>query len=373
MTDQPSPSSSSPPLSETIPGGTRRFILPGIFVLVLFGVLFYRMPRKQATTHSVWHVQGRIFGTTYNIKVIHKTKLPKGLHMRLKAALQRVDEQMSTYNKKSELSRFNAFKQTTPFKVSAALVQVVSKAHEITKMTGGAFDVTIGPVINAWGFGPKKRIKPPAQDVLDKAKQRVGAAKLTYDNNTHTLRKTRADLYVDLSAIAKGYGVDVVGRELERAGFRDYMVEIGGEVRARGKNPRGIAWRIGIEKPGQGQQQIHTVVPLHNMSMATSGNYRNYITVQGKRISHIIDARTANPITHDLASVSVFHKDCTTADALATALFVLGAKEGLALAETHKLAVAFLVPKGKGFVMRASKTFQALTSPQHKKPATRKP
>lgn len=374
MADSPTPP--SVPLSEAYPGGLRRFALPGLFVIALFIALVYRTPAGPARQMVAF--KGRIFGTTYAVKVVvgrkrHKKLDQKALQQKVHKALQAVDGQMSTYNKASELSRFNKSKSTKPIKISKALAKVLQEAQRINKLSGGAFDVTIGPVINAWGFGPNKRIKPPGKEVLAKAKEKVGANKLTLDPQTPTLQKSTPDLYVDLSAIAKGYGVDVIGMTLEAEGFGDYMVEIGGEVRARGLNLLKVPWRIGVETPTSSpQRRIHQVVSLRNTSMATSGNYRNYIMVNGKRISHIIDARTSQPVSHQVASVTVLHPDCMSADALATTFFVLGPKEGIALAQKHQLAILYLVPKGNTFISIASKAFKEMTSPKaHQPPATR--
>lgn len=362
MSESPSPSSPSR-LDEIFPGGVRRYIVPGIFVLLCFVMLFYRRP-KQTTKPASWLLRGRIFGTTWMVKTLlpPKTKhTRKTLQAVLQKALNKVDWQMSTYKKKSELSLFNASTSTSPVKASSALLKVVAASQKVTALSKGGFDVTIGPIVNAWGFGPSKRLKPPKKDVLDTAKKRVGSSKLILDAKAGTLRKTIPSLYVDLSAIAKGYGVDVLAETLAKSGFSNYMVEIGGEVRARGKNDRGIAWRIGVEKPTGGLgQQVQLVIPLRDAAMATSGNYRNYILVNGRRVSHLIDARSASPVAHNLSSVTVVHKHCMMADALATALFVLGPDEGLKLATQKKWAVLFLVPEGKTFVRKASPAFQAL-------------
>lgn len=359
-----------PSSSESIPGGYGRFLLPGFLVLSLFVVLWWRRPTPQPSRPLTlsWILPGRIFGTTYTIKVLPhspSTQTQEALHQEIKGKLAQIDLQMSTYNKKSELSRFNVFREATPFSVSPELVAVVAEAQRVSRLTGGAFDVTIGPVVNAWGFGPKKRSQPPSQEELARARQAVGYRHLFFQTSPPALQKKLPHLYVDLSAIAKGYAVDAVALLVEKHRYTNYMVEIGGEVRARGTNPQGQPWRIGIEKPTtQAQQDIELVVPLHNTAMATSGNYRNFVMVQGKLVPHIIDARTSIPVTHGLASVTVIHPSCMTADALATAMFVLGTKEGLPLAEKENLAVLFLEPHGRSFVSKASSAFQRLLQPQ---------
>jgi thiamine biosynthesis lipoprotein len=371
MSNEPSQSPSSPPSAphvldgEATYGSLKRFVLPGLFVVALFAALLWRRPpASNVRKVQTWMFRGPIFGTSYTVKVILR-KAPgltkHGLHREIKRALHRVNDDMSTYKKDSTLSLFNKAKHTNPMKVSAAMLEVLQEAKRLSTLTGGAFDITIGPIVNLWGFGPTRKLKNPTPAQIQLAKQRVGIDKLVLDTKASTMRKTIPGLYVDLSAIAKGYGVDVVGRRLEAAGFRDYLVEIGGEVRARGTNQRGVSWMIGVEKPQTSQTQtIQLVVPLRDASMATSGNYRNYQMVDGKRVSHLIDARSGTPVANHFSSVTVVHKDCMTADALATALFVLGPKEGLRLAKKHKLSVLFLIPKGKGFIKQATPAFAAL-------------
>ncbi len=358
--------SSVPPSTSTLSDpnspGLRRLIVPSVFVLLCFGLLFYRRP-SPAPQHVYWDLKGAIFGTTYLVKLRAPAKGPsqQALHQRLHKALEAVDWAMSTYKKQSELSRFNASASTDAIKVSDALFRVVAAAQKVSRLSQGAFDITVGPVVNIWGFGPHKTIKPPESAVISAARARVGYQKLVLDAKARTLRKSIPSLYLDLSAIAKGYAVDVLAENLDSIGVLHYMAEIGGEVRTRGVNAQGKIWRIGVERPTDGlDQQVQSVVPLRDAAMATSGNYRNYIMVDGRRVSHLIDARTASPVSHDLASVSVIYADCMMADALATALYVLGPEEGLKLAKAHQWAVLYLVPKGKGFARLASPAFETL-------------
>jgi thiamine biosynthesis lipoprotein len=365
----------SPLAAEQEPSPLRRFLIPSAFVLLCFAALFYRQPTKQTQPPAYWTIQGAIFGTSYTVKLrspkkgaLTKEKLAKELHQ----ALDAVDWQMSTYKKQSELSRFNAFQSTETFQASPALFKVIEAAQETSRMSGGAFDITIGPIVNAWGFGPKKLIKPPSTAELNAARARVGYQKLLLDAKKKTLRKMIPSLYVDLSAIAKGYGVDILAEGLERQGIFDYMAEIGGEVRTRGLNAQGQIWRVGIEKPKSGTtQDVHLIVALRDAAMATSGNYRNYIMHDGRRVSHLIDARSASPVAHNLASVSVIHNNCMMADALATALYVLGAEDGLKIAKQHRWAVLFLIPNGSTFQQIASPAFEAYLRPtSHPNPSS---
>ncbi len=220
--------------------------------------------------------------------------------------------------------------------------------------------MTIGPVINAWGFGPDKDVAQPSPAILAAAKARVGSNRLTLDLDNKTLQRNIPNLYIDLSAIAKGHAVDEMGRALEKLGFQRYMVEVGGEIRTRGQNGHDQPWQMGVVRPERdGPQVAELIVPLDNHSMATSGNYRNYTLKDGRVIAHAMDARTSEPVNHNLASVTVLHADCMLADAWATALYVLGADAGLKLAEEHKLAALFLSPGPEGFVRQTTTSFPA--------------
>lgn len=353
--------SSSPPPSFFPP--LRPYLLPAAFLLACFLALVFRKPGTESKP-IYWTIQGSIFGTTYLVKVRRPSDpeiTEASLRDRLHHALRSVDLQMSTYKKTSELSRFNASPRTEAIPVSLGLFRVLEASLEVSRLSGGAFDVTIGPIVNAWGFGPRNVPKPPSADLLQKARSRVGWRHLHLDPGTRTIRKAIPNLYIDLSAIAKGYAVDILAEALEKRGIFDYMAEIGGEVRTRGTNPQGEAWRIGIETPTtRPEQRVHLVVPLRKAAMATSGNYRNYRLVDGRHVSHLIDARTSEPVSHSLSSVSVVHPTCMMADALATALYVLGPKDGLRLATEHGWAALFLIPKASGFQRLASPAFQAL-------------
>jgi len=220
--------------------------------------------------------------------------------------------------------------------------------------------------VNAWGFGPGHgtstiELSNPNERAVDRLRQHVSYRLLEVDRSRATLTKRVAELSCDLSAIAKGYAVDSVAEELERLGYTDYMVEIGGEVRARGRSARREPWRIGIEKPTAARGSVHEVVTLDDQAMATSGSYRNFRVVAGKRLSHTIDPRSGQPVSHRLLSVSVVHERAARADALATALHVLGPVEGVALAEREGLAALFLIEgQDASLVERATMAFQLL-------------
>ena len=347
---------------EPSPGVVRRFVLPAIFVVALFAALVWRQPGCDEQVRT-WAFGGETMGTTYSVKATIKTPPveKKDVAAAIEATLETVNNQMSTYRPDSELSRFNRAAKGTPFQVSPELITVVAKAQEVANLSGGAFDVTVGPLVNAWGFGPKKAQSPPTDTEIKQLLAKVGHSKLSFDAQKKTLTKDTDDLYVDLSAIAKGFGVDQVAARLEALGFEDFMVEVGGEVRAKGTNERGEPWQIGVEKPDESTRGIQEIVSLSNMAMATSGSYRNFYEKDGERVSHTIDATTGMPIKHRLASVTVLHTDCMSADGLATALNVLGPVRGAALAEKEGLAALFIVKGRDGrFTETVTPAFEAL-------------
>lgn len=290
-------------------------------------------------------------GTTYSVRFVtpsapslaEKTVLLEEVEQ----LLEEINDAMSTYREGSELSRLNRAPAGTPIAVSQPLLEVLVEAERISESTGGAFDVTVGPLVNAYGFGPGGAVEPPGDDELAALRERTGFRLLTIDRQAATVTKARDDLYVDLSALAKGYGVDRVARRLEERGLGEYMVEIGGEVRTAGRNLDGEAWRIGIERPAASfpgsRQALQRIVSLTDRAMATSGDYRNFREIDGRRLTHIVDPRSGLSVHHRLASVSVIDEHCMTADALATALIVLGPDEGPAFAEAHDIAALFLL------------------------------
>lgn len=300
-------------------------------------------------------------GTTYHVTVVGP---PRGLSQTVAgegvdAALQLVNALMSTYSPESEVSRFNAAQPNTWFAVSPETLEVVETSLEIHALSSGAFDITVGPLVDLWGFGAgaKGTDQVPSEQDIARAAARVGSAALSVRREPPALLKS-AEREIDLSAIAKGYGVDRAALWLEAAGVANYMVEVGGEVRTAGNNPDGHEWRIGIEAPELMHGRALTAIAVSGKSVATSGDYRNYFERDGKRYSHTIDPATARPIEHGLASVTVVTDDCKTADALATAIDVLGPARGMDLAEREQIPVYMLVRVGSGFEARSSTAFQ---------------
>lgn len=308
------------------------------------------------------NLQGQTMGTYYSVKYVTDSSepTPEVIQTEIDKRLEEVNDQMSTYRPGSELSRFNQSTEVNvPFPVSAATAKVVSKAIEINKLTDGSLDVTVGPLVNLWGFGPEGRVtKAPTDEDLAKRRAWIGIDKLAVQDNN--LIKTIPELYVDLSSIAKGYGVDVVAEYLESININNYMVDIGGEVRTKGKNGKDAPWRIAIEKPATDgvSQTAQEIIEPGDLSIATSGDYRNYFEQDGVHFSHTIDPKTGKPISHKLVSITVLADDCMTADGLSTGLNVLGPEAGLALAEKMNVPVFMIVKTDKGFEERYTKAFE---------------
>jgi len=312
---------------------------------------------------------GATMGTFYTVKVIapqlssHQRAAVRDI---IVGRLETVDESMSTFAPDSELSRFNGFNHTAPFPVSPATAQVFARALEVSAATDGAFDITVGPLVNAWGFGPAQPSDAPPTDAeLAALRARVGYEKLSVDLDASTIAKARPDIYCDLSAIAKGYAVDEIAAGLAALGCQDFMVDVGGEVRTRGRNAAGVPWQIGIARPLPGLgKDVQRVVPLANMALATSGDYQNYYERNGKRFSHMIDPATGRPIDHNLASVSVLHESCAVADAYATGLMVLGPDRGCTVAQELDLAALFIIRERDGtFTEKVTAAFKTLSGP----------
>ncbi|KLV11071.1 FAD:protein FMN transferase [Photobacterium ganghwense] len=303
--------------------------------------------------------QGSTMGTYYSIKLIKQEGLPAATDMQaeIDRRLELVNDQMSTYRKHSELSQFNQSRSTEPFTVSADTAKVVKEAIRLSKLTDGALDVTVGPIVNLWSFGPEARPeKTPTADELEVRREIVGIEHLSVEGNA--LRKAIPELYVDLSSIAKGFGVDVIADYFDDLNIADYLVEVGGELRLKGKNQEGVAWRIAIEKPTEdGSRAIQEVIEPGDMAVATSGDYRNYFEENGVRYSHLIDPNTGHPIDNHVVSVTVLDESCMTADALATAFSVMGEEKALALANQEGLPVLLIVKTEQGFTEFASDAF----------------
>jgi thiamine biosynthesis lipoprotein len=264
----------------------------------------------------------------------------------VEAALIEVNRQMSTYDPNSEISRFNRFDDTTAFRVSAQFVHVLKSALEIYHASNRAFDITVAPLVNLWGFGSNGLISDiPSEVVINNTLKRVGSHNLHILDSIH-IKKRISELSLDLSAIAKGYGVDVVADILIAAELRNFMVEIGGEVVARGLNAQNEAWKIGVDRPKHNLlpgQELEAILALRDVAVATSGDYRNYFELNGKQYSHTIDPESGKPVLHNLASTTIITQRCMPADAIATAVMVMGKDKGLEWIESMPHVEALLI------------------------------
>ena len=274
-------------------------------------------------------------------------------------AFARSSQLVAGWDKTSEISRFNAYQGTDWFPVSAELVKVVDTALRLGAESNGSYDITIRPLIELWGFGSAEDAKDavPTQAAIDAVRARIGYQKLQIQQNPPALRKSQADLRVELASIADGFAADLAGQYLESLGCKNYMVEIAGEIRTRGVSPRGDAWRIAIEKPSDTERAVQQGIRLENAGLATSGDYRNYFTQNGKRYSHTFDPATGYPVTDHLASVSVYATEGLLADAYATLLMAMGEQKGRVFAEQHQLAAFFIWRTDKGFETYATPAF----------------
>jgi thiamine biosynthesis lipoprotein len=334
-----------------------------LVALVVFSVHRYRIESERALTE----VSGRALGTTWTVKLAGGLDLPaqRVLVADLSKPLARVDALMSTWRDDSELSRFNRAGEGVPFAVAPETFAVLEIAQEASARSGGAFDATVLPLVDAWGFGAAERSgAPPSTQVLAALRAQVGYEKLVLDPARSTVAKSVPGLRCDLSAVAKGYAVDLLAERLIDLGHTSFLVELGGELRGKGRRPEGRAWRVAIEEPDVAGRRVHRIVTLEDLALATSGDYRNYYEVEGRRVSHTLDPRTGSPITHSLASVTVVHPSAAWADAWATALTVLGPEAGYALAQKEGLPAYFLVrrPEG-GFEPRMTPAFEPLLLP----------
>jgi FAD:protein FMN transferase len=306
--------------------------------------------------------EGATMGTTYHItltKVPHHLKEPE-LKQSFDKLLAEVNQHMSTYKKDSELSLLNQNPSTDWIPISKPLFIVIQEALRVSTLSEGAFDVTVGPLVNLWGFGAKwTEEKIPTQEQINQSKQRVSYQYLSLQTDPPAIKKTKPDIYIDLSGIAKGYGVDVLADFLEKQGILNYLIEIGGELRTKGTNPQGEAWKVAIEKPIPNIRAAQTVIPVHEAGIATSGDYRNFFELNGRRFSHIIDPKTGEPVQTNVVSATILTTNsCMTADAWAKVPIVMGAEKALALADRENIAMYLLLKDGDQFVSKSSRAFQ---------------
>lgn len=294
-------------------------------------------------------ITGPTMGTYYSVKI---ARPPAGLTAdslkpQLEAVLNQVIAEISTYDETSELSRLNRNSSTDWIPVSPNLYAVIAEGQRIAALTDGAFDITVGPLVNLWGFGPESRpAAVPSAEQIQAARERVGWQKLELRASPPAVRKARGDLYIDLSALGEGEGADRLAAWLDGQGVTDYMVAVAGSIRAKGINAKSQPWAIAIEEPRPDRRAVHRIIPVSDRALATSGDYRNFFEQDGKRYSHEIDPATGAPVDRNLGSVTVVGDSGRVVDGLATALMVLGDQRGPALAEAQGLAAYFIVREG---------------------------
>ncbi len=318
---------------------------------------------RAASVATPFTFQGPAMGSAYTLKLARAgldAAEAERAHAAVRTALAAVEDAMSAYLPDSELSRLNAHRAGVPFGLSADTFAVLALAQRVAADTEGAFDVTVAPIVDAWGFGPGRRHRVVELDEIARLSRDVGPRQLALDPARRTATKAHDGVRVDLSGIAKGFAVDKAAQALDALGIASYMIEAGGEVRTRGTNAEGRAWQIAIEQPDAMPQRPHFVVPMSGLSMATSGDYRIYFERDGRRYCHEIDPAAGRPIANGVASVSVVAQDCGFADAMATALIVSGAERGLAFAHERGLAAYFILRRPGALTPVATAAFREL-------------
>ena len=318
---------------------------------VLFFVLGFFVSPLLAAEPVV--LSGRAMGTTWMVKFIQPASPlnPVTLHARISEKLEQLEQQFSTYRPASELSRFNATRRTEWITVSPEIVRVAAAAQALSWRTEGAFDVTVAPLVQLWGFGTQRRASPPSAQEITFAQALVDWRRLEARQSPPALRKTRPDLSVDFSSIAKGFAVDEIGDRLRALGVDECWVQIGGDIKTVGAR----GWRTGIAWPGAPRTQSPATLQVFELigrALSTSGDANNFFQYEGRRYGHIIDPRTGEPVRGEVAAVSVLDESCAASSARATALFVLGAEQGFTFAVRERIAALFIVRTGEKFTLK---------------------
>jgi len=334
-----------------------------IFSIFLFFSFFILQGCEPSNTDKKYQevlLQGKTMGTTFTVKVFVPESEVRSLNLfsDVKDLLADINQSMSTYISDSEISKFNRSEANTVFPLSDDFRTVMAESIRLGKSTK-TLDVTMGPLIDLWGFGPDKQpTKVPSTEQLQKIQGKMGVDKLSLSNAG--LTKSVQELELSLSAIAKGFGVDKVAELLEKNGYTNYMVEIGGELRLSGSKPNGDLWAIAIEQPDPAllQRAVHRTLKLGTISVATSGDYRIFYELNGTTYAHIISPETGKPIKQDLVSVTVLHESSMTADALATAITVMGTKKAKKYAEKNNIAVYLISKTADGLKAYSSPKFK---------------
>jgi thiamine biosynthesis lipoprotein len=317
-------------------------------------------------------ISGPTMGTTYHVKLVDASPdEAAAIRTVITETLADIDQRLSTYRADSEISRFNRAAPDEWFPVSPATAEIFIAAKELHRQTNGALDITVGPLVRLWHFGPNAindtksaaDIKPPTDDKLQAARKLIGDEKLAARLAPPALRKQANGLEIDLSAIGEGYAIDRLAALIAKHGIKNFLIELGGEVRASGNSPSGKPWRVAITRPTDDRAEMQVAIPLVTTSqtdaaLSTSGDYQRYFEHNGQRYSHIIDPKTARPITHALASVTVAADNALATDAWDTALLVLGPDRGYDCAVKNNIAALFIVRSGDQFVVRETPAWQ---------------
>jgi FAD:protein FMN transferase len=308
------------------------------------------------------HFEGPTMGSTYSVQYVRTahTPAPKELQRQVENLLDEVDRQMSTYRSDSDIERFNALPAHSCQPMPEPILHLVRTGEQLSLASDGAFDLTVEPLLNLWGFGPQAReLKVPDAATLAQVRQRVGHQHLRI--NGAQLCKDAA-VEVDFNSIAAGYAVDRIAELLAGQGIHRYLAEATGELKAAGRKPDGTPWRIALEEPRDDQRVAERIIAVDGFGVSTSGDYRNYFQQDGQRYSHTLDARSGAPVRHRLASVTVLHPSALMADGLSTLLLVLGPEQAWNYAEQQQIAAFFVLREGEGFVTRSNKAFEQLTA-----------
>ncbi len=315
---------------------------------------------------EIQKLSGKTMGTTWSIVIANPMAShdQSVLQAEIESLLVEVNRQMSTYDPTSEISQFNQLEDLNAwFPVSDLFAITTAKALGFSDISNGAFDPTVGPIVNLWGFGPDGGVDAlPSDTLIEKTRSQIGFSAISVrapevDGGAAIMKRSQRSL--DLSAIAKGLGVDQLYELLDDEGYANFLVEIGGEIRVKGDKD-GLGWKIAIEKPVKGERAVEQLLSLKNMALATSGDYRNYREIDGVAYSHTIDPSTGRPVTHQLASVTVADSECAMADGWATTLLVLGPEKGFELAVSLNLPAMFIERSDNGFVVEQTPRFERL-------------
>ena len=315
---------------------------------------------------EIQKLSGKTMGTTWSVVIANPIAShdQTALQAEIESLLVEVNRQMSTYDPASEISQFNQSEDlNTWFPVSDLFAITTTKALGFSDISNGAFDPTVGPIVNLWGFGPDAGIDAlPSDTLIEKTRSQIGFSAILVrapeaDGGAAIMKRSQRRL--DLSAIAKGLGVDQLYEILDDQGYANFLVEIGGEIRVKGDKD-GLGWKIAIEKPLKGERAVEQLLSLKNVALATSGDYRNYREIDGVAYSHTIDPSSGRPVTHQLASVTVADSECAMADGWATTLLVLGLEKGFELAVSRNLSAMFIERSDKGFVIKQTPRFERL-------------